>query len=387
MKKKLFLIICFFLILPNNILSQDNSQETNNILKIGIMAPFSGEYGEIGKAVLNASKIALKDLNKKNIKFYPKDNKASKSESYKIAKEFKNNNINLVIGPIFFENTEQLNEINNVTFLSLSNKLDKNHKNVITLGVNIKSQFNSIISYLKKNKLSKTLLLIPKTKYADNITKFYQNKNYDFYKILFYETDPKKITSQIEILTKYKDRKADLERRIKLLEKSELQKDKNELKELLLKDTLGNVDFDSVIIADFDERLKSVMASFEYVDVDKNKVKFFTLNQWFDESIFTEKSMEGLMFPSVDLIGYNKFRKKYFEIFEKVSSEISLTAYDSIGLANYIYLINESNFSPEKFNTKSGFKGFQGEFNIVNNRANHKLYMYEVYQNKFNKLD
>ncbi len=379
--------MCFFLILSNKLLAQDNSEITNNIFKIGIMAPFSGPYEEIGKAVLNASKIALKDLNKKNIKFYPKDNKADQNESYKIAKEFENNNINLVIGPIFFENTEKLNEINNVTFLSLSNKLNKNHKNVITLGVNIESQFNSIINYLKKNNLSKTLLLIPKTKYSDDIAKFYQNNNYDFYKIIFYETDPKKITSQIETLSKYKTRKADLERRIKLLENSELQKDKNELKKLMLKDTLGKVDFDSVIIADFDERLKSVMASFEYADVDKKEVKFFTLNQWFDESIFSEKSMEGLIFPSVDLVGYNKFRKKYFEIFEKVSSEISLTAYDAVGLANYIYLNNNSDFSADEFNTKSGFKGFQGEFNIINNRASHKLYMYEISKNKFNKLD
>ena len=37
-----------------------------------------------------------------------------------------------------------------------------------------------------------------------------------------YEDNPKKITGEIEKITNYRDRKKDLERRIKILEKSDL---------------------------------------------------------------------------------------------------------------------------------------------------------------------
>ena len=389
MKKNLLSIFVIFLILGMKCNSTENYADTqkNKVFKIGIMAPFSGKYQNIGIAVLNSAKLALKDLGTKNIILYPKDNRADINESYKIAKEFEQNGIDLVIGPIFYENTKYLEKVNNLTFLALSNKLNNNPKNIITLGVNIQSQLNAIMNFLKENNYTKTLLLIPKSEYLHDIKKFYQNSNHDFYKIVFYETDPKKITFQIETITKYKNRKNELEIRKKKLENSDLIEHKNELKKLILKDTLGDVEFDSVIVADFDERLKSVMASFDYVDVNKDKVKFFTLNQWFSDNLFDENSMQGLMFPSVDLNGYNNFRKKYFKFFDKVSSEISLSAYDAIGLAFYIYKNNNSITKPEKFNTKVGFKGLQGNFNIKNNRANHKLYIYEISKNKFINLN
>ena len=54
--------------------------------------------------------------------------------------------------------------------------------------------------------------------------------------------------------------------------------------------TLGEVNFDSVIIVDFGSSLKSVLTSLVYTDVDQKKVLFTTVNQWFDESIFYENT-------------------------------------------------------------------------------------------------
>ena len=58
-------------------------------------------------------------------------------------------------------------------------------------------------------------------------------KEADFWQI--YEAtllEPTKLTAQIEKITNYRERKKDLERRIKILEKSDLYKDKAELKKL-----------------------------------------------------------------------------------------------------------------------------------------------------------
>ena len=65
------------------------------------------------------------------------------------------------------------------------------------------------------------------------------------------EPDPKKITSQIEKITNNKQRKINLKSRIKKIKNSEKREDQNELKQLLLKDTLGKINFDSVVIIDF----------------------------------------------------------------------------------------------------------------------------------------
>ena len=75
---------------------------------------------------------------------------------------------------------------------------------------------------------------------------------------------------------------------------------------------MGEVNFDSIIIADFDENLKSVATSFLYSDVNSKKTKFITLNQWFDKSLFKENSTNQIYFPSINIENYNKFNETYF---------------------------------------------------------------------------
>ena len=73
------------------------------------------------------------------------------------------------------------------------------------------------------------------------------------------------------------------------------KEDDQSKKELELLDqlyTLGDVNFDSVIILDFGNNLKSVLTSLVYTDVRQDKVLFTTINQWFDESIFYENSIK-----------------------------------------------------------------------------------------------
>ena len=70
------------------------------------------------------------------------------------------------------------------------------------------------------------------------------------------------------------------------------KEDEQSIKELERLDqlyTLGGVNFDSVIIIDFGDNLKSVLTSLVYTDVDQTKVLFTTVNQWFDESPFFTK--------------------------------------------------------------------------------------------------
>ena len=72
------------------------------------------------------------------------------------------------------------------------------------------------------------------------------------------------------------------------------------LYELNKKDTLGGINFDSVIIADFGESLKSVATSLLYTDVSSKRISYITLNQWFDNSLLKETSLQPIYFPSIN---------------------------------------------------------------------------------------
>tara|TARA_Y100000590_G_C15721073_1_gene1013562 strand:+ start:307 stop:1464 length:1158 start_codon:yes stop_codon:yes gene_type:complete len=379
-KLSIFLILTYLLFTINS--SADDQPLNEKTLKIGVLLPLSGEFQVLGESFLKAIQLALYEISNQNIKIYPKDSKANSLDTYKSAKEFEDQGINIVIGPIFHESLEKLNEINNVTFISMTNKTEKIPKNTIAFGINLKSQINILKNYFNKIKVSKTLLLSPKKEFIDQ-TEIIEDSELKFYKVFFYDTSPKKITAEIEKLTKYRERKKDLERRIKILEKSDLYKDKKELKKLEQKHTLGKVNFDSVVVVDFDERLKSVLTSFMFSDISNERVNFFTINQWFDETLFGENALQNLHFPSINFNNLKKFKKKYSKVYNEKPNDVSILAYDAVGLIYYCWTENNYNFEPIQLYNKDGFKGLHGEFVIKENISSQKLKIYKVNGKKF----
>ena len=331
--------------------------------------------------------MAVYELDESNIEIYPKDSKNNAVDTYLAAKEFENLGIKIVIGPIFYDNLEKLSNTNNITFISLTNKTQNLPKNIIAFGINVESQIAAITKYLKDEKITKTILLLPESNFTSQIKPIIKNNDFNFFKTFSYNTNPKKITEEVEKITDYRQRKKNLKTRIKKLEKSDLEKHKRELAELKERYTLGEVDFESVVIADFGESLKSVLTSFTYADVSNEEVQFFTFNQWFDESLFYETSFQNLIFPGIDLINFNKFNKRYFEKFNEPAIVISILAYDAMGLIYLIWNNNKSNFKIDKVSTKAGFKGLHGEFIIKNNLSYQNLKIYKIIEKKFVKIN
>ena len=390
MKKLLTILILTYILITINsigITQEQNKLKNENLLKIGVLLPLSGEFKDIGESFLKAIQLALYEISNENIKIYPKDSKANALTAYQAAKEFKENGIKIVIGPIFYESLEKLDEINNITFISLTNKTEKIPKNTIAFGININSQIEVLQKYFDKIKVSKTLLLSPKSEYVHQSDDVAKKDLLKFYRTYSYDTNPKKITGEIEKITKYRERKKDLERRIKILEKSDLYKHQQELKKLEQMHTLGKVNFDSVVIIDFGERLKSVLTSFMFVDVPSNEVNFFTINQWFDKTFFSENAMENLHFPSINLKNLKKFRKKYFNTYGEEVNDVSILAYDALGLIYYCWNNNEKEFKTSQLYNKNGFKGLHAEFIIDENMSKQKLKIYKVSNKKFIEIN
>ena len=178
--------------------------------------------------------------------------------------------------------------------------------------------------------------------------------------------------------------KKNLISRVKILEEKDDEASKLELKRLEQKYTIGKVNFDSVIIIDFGNSLKSVLTSLVYSDVDQDDVLIVTVNQWFDKSIFLENSIKNLYYPSVDIRNFQRYKKKYSNIFGLQPNEITILTYDALGLIYYIW--NKKDYkinSIKDFVIKDNIKGKIGTFNFVDGKLIQKLNIYKVSDKKF----
>ena len=149
--------------------------------------------------------------------------------------------------------------------------------------------------------------------------------------------------------------------------------------------TLGGVNFDSVIIIDFGNSLKSVLTSLVYTDVNQETVLFTTVNQWFDESIFYENTIKKLYYPSVNYNEFKKYNEKYFKKFNIYPNEITILTYDALGLIYYAWKKNGVIKSINDFSFKSKIKGKIGTFSFKNQKVLQELNIYKIEKKKFVK--
>ena len=355
-------------------------------IKIGLLVPLTGKNSEIGQSIVKSARLAVNKINNLSIEIIPKDTQSNPKDTLEVAKELDNMGIKIVIGPVFNENLTYLSQLPGVTFLSLTNKNDNFSKNIINAGINATSQLNTIKKFIELNKIKKTIFLTPDLNYKNEIKKAISVSKIKIIKNYTYDTDPTKLTQQIEKITRYDIRKQNLEDEIVRLEKSN-QSNKEQLIERLKKrDTLGSVKFDSIIIADFDESLKSVTTSLLYTDISPEKKYFITLNQWFDNSLLEEASVQPLYFPSINKKNYEDFSKEYFEKFNQYPNQLSFLSFDLVGLVYYLIIKNDSVVDEKIFTKKNLFKGKVGIFEINNNKINHVLNFYKVENDEFKKI-
>ena len=228
--------------------------------------------------------------------------------------------------------------------------------------------------------------MYPKNQYSKFIEEKIKKLNLGNIKTFSYNPNPEVLTGEIEILTNYSQRKRSLELRKKMFEDKEDEQSIKELERLEQLYTLGNVNFDSVIIIDFGNSLKSVLTSLVYTDVDQNNVLFTTINQWFDESIFYENTIKNLYYPSINYKEFKKYNEKYYKKFKNYPNEISILTYDALGLIYYVWKVNGQIQTVNDFSFKSKIEGKIGTFSFKDKKVSQELHIYKTEKNKFIKF-
>ena len=166
-------------------------------IKIGLLVPLTGKDAEIGQSIIKATKLAIIKINNPSIEIIPRDTKSNPEITLRSAKELDQLGVKIIIGPVFNKNLVYLDELKNITFLSLTNKIISNPKNIISAGINATSQLRTIQKFIELNKIKKTIFLTPDVNYKDEIKKAISDSKIKIFKNYIYNANPTYLTSQI----------------------------------------------------------------------------------------------------------------------------------------------------------------------------------------------
>ena len=381
---KIFKIIFILHLSIFSFLELGNADEEK--IKIGLLVPITGDNKDLGQLIIKSTRMALNDIRNNKIEIYPKDTNSNPNKTLQSALQLKEMGIKIVIGPIFYKNLETLNNVEGMTFLSLTNKTENLPKNVISSGVNATSQLNAIKKFLESNDVKKTIFLTPKFDFEKEVKKGIKESKIKISKHYIYDKEPTKLTAQIEKITNYKIRKQNLADEVKRVENSDLVDKEQQLKKLEKKYTIGKVNFDSVIISDFNESLKSVITSLLYTDVSPKQKSIITFNQWFDKSILEDKNIQPIYYPSINNSNLEEFKQKFFKKFNQYPNHLSLLSYDLVGLIYYLSINDGLADLSKMFRKKNSFKGKIGTFDVQDNKINHRLSFYKIEDKELIKI-
>ena len=384
MKKKIVILISYIILFFNSNLL---SSEENKLLKIGLLAPLSGAYEELGKSLLYSLQLALDEINDNNVLIIPRDSGYNNKSKLNLAiEEIREQGAKVIIGPISNEEFDEVKKYNDIIFLSPSNISPEFDSNIISVGVSLESQLISLNNFIKNQNKKKTIIMFPENQYTKLIERKLSKLDLNYFKIFKYNPDPQVLTGEIETLTNYSQRKKNLELRKKMFQDKDDEQSIKELDRLEQLYTLGSVDFDSVIIIDFGSNLKSVLTSLVYTDVNQQNVLITTVNQWFDESIFYENTIKTLYYPSVNYKEFKKYNNKYFKKFSSYPNEITILTYDTLGLIYYAWKKNGKINSINDFLFKSKIQGKIGTFSFKDKKIIQDLDIYKIENKKFTKF-
>ncbi len=356
--------------------------------RVGVLLPLSGTAAKQGQGLKNATMIALEDVRNPKLVLQYYDTKGTPEGARVAITNAINQSSRLIIGPLKSSSVQAISEetrshdIPVIAFSTVSSVLQPE---VYTLGLMVEEQVDRIVTYTAQNGRSRFALLIPDNNtgvaVARAAVKSAQKNSVSITRIGFYTPGTTDFASITRKLSDYDTRTSRLQRLKNSLKTKMSQGDAGAarvLERLNKTDTLGDVDFDAVLIPESGASLKAAVSMFGYYDVYAPQVKFIGTSVWENTVLNKESTMRGSWFPALSRSHSGYFIEKYTEIFGERPSSLYSMGYDAVALASALSQTPSADLNTA-ITDKDGYVGINGAFRLLENGQNqHSLDIVEV---------
>ena len=351
----------------------------NNIIKVGVMLPLSGEHSEIGNLILNAIEMAVFQTEENKLELHIKDTEAKSDKAKKVLSELIDEGVKVVIGPLFSKSLAAIqSEVvsKNINIFALTNNINLRNKGIWIFGVDPQAQTEKVLRYALEKGSKNIAALLPQNAYGlllfDTIKSFTQANLMKIEKIEFYNfsVESQRKTAQ-KISEGFEEYKLYLD---KIKEQENQEEESNEV-------LFMEKPFDSVFIAAAGQNLTVLSSQLQYNNVDPKLVQYLGISSWEDSSILSEPALEGGIFVTTSEMYQKKIKLIYKNSFNKEMPKIAMIAYDITALLGTLNN-TESNFNIYDLVNDEGYIGLRGLFRLKKNGVVERAFQVKKIKNK-----
>ncbi len=366
---------------PAPVETRDPAKKDTAPVVVGILLPLSGEERELGRAMLNGAMMAMFDHAAPGLALKPYDTAGTPAGAAEAAEAALKDGARLLLGPLFSDSVAAVAPVAaraGVNVLAFTNDRAAAGRGVFILGHHLEPQIRAVIAYAGRRGIRSLAVLIPTGRFgaqaavaADAAAR---EAGIEIHEIAVYTDDVPSIDRAIRRLARYDGRKAALrEHRAALKRRGDVES-LAILERLKNRDTLGNVDFDAILVPSGSSPVYAIAARLPYYDIPSDRVRVLGISTWDRLELRYEPALRGAWYASPATELGSLFERRFAESFGKPPGPLAALAYDAAAVAALLGRRPGADFGARALRDPRGFEGASGLFRFREDGLSERSY-------------
>jgi ABC-type branched-subunit amino acid transport system substrate-binding protein len=339
------------------------------------MVPLSGREAPLGRSLLRAAQIALFDIADERFRLSVYDDGGTADGASAAATTALREGARLIIGPVFASSVAAvtpITRVSGVNLIAFSNSRAVAGNGAFLIGLLPKEQVERVVTYAYREGLLRVAALLPDSPFgqqvAADLAEAAERYGIKVAATEVYGARSEDVTAAVKRLARYDERRAALAAEREALRARGDAASREAAARLDRQDTIGEVEFDALLIAEGGERLKSIGALLPYYDIDTARVRLLGLASWRVPGLGREPALVGGWFAAPLAEARSTFERRYQAHYGEAPHPLAALSYDATALAAFLGRSGDGPaFDAAALTAPNGFSGTSGIFRFLPN--------------------
>ncbi len=339
--------------------------------RIALLLPLSGPSAKVGQHLLNAAQLALFHFADQRFELLPRDTKGTPEGAADAAALAIADGASLILGPLLSGSVEAVApaaRAAGINVIAFTTDRTVAGGGVFTMGFLPGQEVARIVAFARQRGVRRLAVLAPDDDYGQRVVEQVRQSaeapGLFLTDIVHYDPLAADFAPVVRDLANYDERRRALLDQVAALRARDDEVAAAALKRLENLQTLGDVPFDALLIADGGKRLQAIAALLPYYDLDPKKVRMLGTGQWDTPGLGAEPALVGGWFAAPSPAARADFVEQYRAAYGAPPHRLATLAYDATALAA-VLAREDGGFQPEKITAAQGFAGRDGIFRFL----------------------
>ena len=339
--------------------------------RVALLLPLSGSNGALGRAMLEAAEMALFDFADTKFELLIHDTQGTPEGAARAAEMAAGDGARLILGPLLAPSVRAVTPIaraGSMPVIAFSSNRAVAGGGIYTMGFFPEAEAARVTEYAVQRGHTRIAALAPDNSYGAAVVNALKvaadRQGAVVTRVQFYNPKATDFSGVVQQISDYGLRRQALQNQV-----AELQGRTDEvalaaISRLKNLQTLGELPFDALMLADGGRRLQAIAALLPFYDVDPAKVQILGTGQWDEPGLGAEPALLGGWFTAPPPEARASFSDRFAKAFGHDAPRLVTLAYDATALAA-VLARNPDGFNQAQLTQAGGFAGRDGIFRLL----------------------